>query len=616
MAVIFGKVKPRRDTISDFVTSEYVPENGEIIGVMDEETGLGTAIKFGNGQQTVDQLPALSKGDKGDTGAPGSRGLPGVNAVPAADFVEAVAPTVPRAWFLDAYRAFMKGWQFQAGQGTSATTTTASAASGTTTLTVVSGASFPNGTVIVTGEATDQQQVNKVAAGGGTTTLTLVNPLDFAVASGAQIAPLWGNDGHMNTDAGAAGWKAFARFIMEARRADGSRVINRTGKIVFFGNSWMTTSNTAIYTAAVTAVYPDAQVVIAGISGNNSGQLLARFSTDVPADADFVIMPEPGVNASVSENRVLQLQNLNKLIDRVRGIGAVPVFTGPVPVSTNAVKTAQQEADQTAAFAAVPYLSVIQQTASGSTAFGFHALENDTQDSNTAFGTSALANSTSGVQNTFFGQYAGLNSTTGGFNTGVGQGVLQSNVSGTNNTAVGRQVLTNSTANANTGVGDEALKSATTGGSNTALGRQAGSAVTTGSSNVLIGVNAGQAPNFNTANATTTGSSNVFLGPYSGQASPTQRNNATAIGSGALVDGDRATSIGSGATAGHTDGVAIGAGSTTSYRHMEITQNAGLIPTNPAAGKARVFVRDNGSGKMQLAAIFPTGAIVPIVTEA
>jgi len=38
-------------------------------------------------------------------------------------------------------------------------------------------------------------------------------------------------------------------------------------------------------------------------------------------------------------------------------------------------------------------------------------------------------------------------------------------------------------------------------------------------------------------------------------------------------------------------------------------------PASPAANKARLFVRDNGSGKTQLAAIFPTGAVVPIVTE-
>ena len=38
-------------------------------------------------------------------------------------------------------------------------------------------------------------------------------------------------------------------------------------------------------------------------------------------------------------------------------------------------------------------------------------------------------------------------------------------------------------------------------------------------------------------------------------------------------------------------------------------------PAAPAANKARLFCRDNGSGKTQLAAIFPTGAVQVIATE-
>jgi hypothetical protein len=38
-------------------------------------------------------------------------------------------------------------------------------------------------------------------------------------------------------------------------------------------------------------------------------------------------------------------------------------------------------------------------------------------------------------------------------------------------------------------------------------------------------------------------------------------------------------------------------------------------PSAPGANLGRLFLRDNGSGKMQLAAIFPTGAIQAIATE-
>jgi hypothetical protein len=39
-------------------------------------------------------------------------------------------------------------------------------------------------------------------------------------------------------------------------------------------------------------------------------------------------------------------------------------------------------------------------------------------------------------------------------------------------------------------------------------------------------------------------------------------------------------------------------------------------PSTPAAGRARLYVRDDGSGKVQLAILFPSGAAIPIATEA
>lgn len=528
------------------------------------------------------------------------------------------------AWFLDAWNAFLSGWPFVSGQGTSATSMTAAAASGDSTLAVASGSSFPNGTVLVIAEGTAQQHVNRVASGGGTNTLTLTKPLAFAVPSGAAVTPLWGDNGHMNSDANRAGWKAFARFIMEARRPDGTRVINRSGKVVFLGNSWMTVANSAIYTDAVHAVYPNAPVVIAGISGNNTAQILARFDTDCPADADFVVIPEPGVNASASESRAVQMQNLNTLINKVRAIGATPIFTGPVPVSTNLPLTAQQEADQSVAFQRLQYPAIQQTTPYGAVGYGPRALENATSDTNTAAGTSALRNTTTGAQNTAVGQYAGLGNTTGSFNSALGQGALQANQTGGSNTAIGRGALGATTASNSTAVGDQALNVATSGTGNTALGRQAGGSVTTGAGNVFAGASAGQAPNFVAGNATTTGSSQTVIGAYAGQGSSGASDRITAVGNAALASGTGATSVGAGAQALNSRAVAIGSDTKTTYvdqvsigtRHMEMLENAAAAPNNGAAGSARIFVRDNGSGKKQLAVIFPSGSAITLATEA
>lgn len=57
--------------------------------------------------------------------------------------------------------------------------------------------------------------------------------------------------------------------------------------------------------------------------------------------------------------------------------------------------------------------------------------------------------------------------------------------------------------------------------------------------------------------------------------------------------------------------IALGAASFSSYTtYIQIA-----APANPAAGQARVFLRDDGTGKMQAAIIFPTGGVVPLATE-
>lgn len=72
------RILVRRDTAANWVG--VVPANGEPIGIIGTD-GKVTAYKIGDGVTSADQLPALSKGDRGAPGDTGAQGLPGVNAV-------------------------------------------------------------------------------------------------------------------------------------------------------------------------------------------------------------------------------------------------------------------------------------------------------------------------------------------------------------------------------------------------------------------------------------------------------------------------------------------------------------------------------------------------------
>lgn len=80
MAVDYKRIRVRRSTLDEFSAAGFVPADGEPIGVIGTG-GRVTTYKIGNGVDTVDVLPALSKGDKGDKGDTGAQGLPGTNGV-------------------------------------------------------------------------------------------------------------------------------------------------------------------------------------------------------------------------------------------------------------------------------------------------------------------------------------------------------------------------------------------------------------------------------------------------------------------------------------------------------------------------------------------------------
>lgn len=77
MDILEDQILVRRDTLANFVARGVVPANGEPIGLIGSD-GKTTAYLIGDGVSTVDQLPALSKGDPGPQGNPG---LPGTNGV-------------------------------------------------------------------------------------------------------------------------------------------------------------------------------------------------------------------------------------------------------------------------------------------------------------------------------------------------------------------------------------------------------------------------------------------------------------------------------------------------------------------------------------------------------
>jgi uncharacterized cupin superfamily protein len=535
----------------------------------------------------------------------------------------------PLPFYLDAYNKFFgEANVFAAGQGTTSTTTPG-AASGSTTLPVASGTGLVNGTVLVVKSGTAQQGIHRVTAGGGTTSLTVTPALGSTLAAGAVITPLWSDNGHLN---GAVGWGALAYFITHAQRPDGSPVIKDPGAkpIVFLGNSWMTNSNSA-YADAVHALYPSATVIMAGISGNNSAQQLARFDTAVPSDAAYVVIAEPSVNSAASETRQQWAANLETLIAKTRAIGATPVYVGPVPLSDFAAISKQQATDMAGMFADPKQFPAAttaaldtryqQKTASGSTAYGINALRKDTAGSNTGFGSAALSNCTSGASNVGIGRISLASLVTGNANTAVGDGTAVNLTSGNNNAffgaSSGQLVTTGSrlvgvgdgtiaaatTANNLTAVGQAALAACTASGV-TAVGQAAGKGVTTGGSGVYIGVEAGSSPAFDATAKSTTAVNQTFVGAYSGQKSATQVNGVVGLGASAQAGAADATALGASSQALHARSVALGNGATTTAadqvmvgpRDVEITDAAkGLVLKSPDGTRYRVTVANGGT---------------------
>jgi len=99
-------------------------------------------------------------------------------------------------------------------------------------------------------------------------------------------------------------------------------------------------------------------------------------------------------------------------------------------------------------------------------------------------------------------------------------------------------------------------------------------------------------------------------------------DNATAVGNASVASGALSSVLGNAATSSHSRSVALGSSTATTSadqvaigpRHVELMRIAADAGP-PAASGARLYTKDNGSGKTQLCVRFTTGAVVVIATE-
>jgi hypothetical protein len=187
---------------------------------------------------------------------------------------------------------------------------------------------------------------------------------------------------------------------------------------------------------------------------------------------------------------------------------------------------------------------------------------------------------------------------------------------GTDSVAIGYKATTN--ASTSVAVGREALAA----GTGVAVGK---SAICGGLIQTIIGASASGTSGGTGATAVggsaAAGTASTAVGRLAVAATTAGQQDSVAIGQQATA-ANQGTAVGRSAAAPNTNAVAIGYNTTTTAgnqvalgaRHIEITEVAapGLAPTNGA----RLYVKDNGSGKTQLVVRFQSGAEIALATEA
>lgn len=472
-----------------------------------------------------------------------------------------LAAGAPRVRFLDAYSDFFDGQNtvWVVGQATAATATSAVVAAGATVIPVADATGLSAGVCLVVKEGTADQQIVVVQSVAGND-VTVAPTLDTPLANGEAVSPLWVNFAHL-TD---AGWTAYYYWLFNSA----SFPDPGNGDVVLLYDSWGVMGATQA-TAQLAARFPNATLVNKAVSGNNSQQFLDRFDADVTGTPAVVVFDEPGVNdVYVPYSTAQQADHLAQLVTKVRALGAVPVYPGPVPLQEKPTESAASETSM-------------------STAIGDGTLF-------PAFSPASAADLYPALPDTF------VDPTANG-DVSLGHQSLAATRTGVNNVAVGYQVLgVLSSGTWNTGVGYQALTSATTGQRNTGIGYRAGLLISSGQENVMVGRSAGD--------AVTTGSRNVLIGAASdaaaasanvvavGYLSKVQASNGLAVGVSTSVTADGGVAIG-------TDSGGAGAAASTANDFVLGTANhrykmPGLPTMAPAAGSGYLW---NDAGVVKVA---------------
>lgn len=568
------------------------------VGVADATvTGLGD-LELTLTDTTVVNAGPLPVGPGGsDAGVAGYITTPGSQTETAlsASTADSIAAreSAPKVLYLDSYSTFFRdaAYVWQTGQGNTATTAGAAAAAGDLSLTVASTTGLSAGVVIVTGAGTAQMQQRKIASIAGST-LTLDAALTYAVASGATVSPLWKDDRHLTHD----GFLAFGYFIANAKDSGGNYIITGTApKVTYLCNSWVDQDGPA-YSVPLLARIPGATFVDAGVSGDESDLLLARFDTDVPSDSDYVVINEPGVNdvANVANGYTAGVMggNLQALWEKAQAIGATLIYTGLVPLQPYPSASADAHAAMDGLIGDASAFPKV--TAKGYSALsgGTSALTYRVANTNSlGVGTGALAAVTTATNDTAVGYNAGLALTTGNNNSAFGYAALAAATTATGNSAFGSLALRFATSNNNSAFGTTALGAVTTGPNNSGFGFNAGLKVTTGQGNSALGYAAlaevttqsfnaafgglalrnatasfNSAFGYNAGTAVTTGAGNVHIGYEAAHLvagavttdQTTTASNQVVVGRQSGGNADQITAIGYFVKATGTNATAIG----------------------------------------------------------
>lgn len=529
-------------------------------------------------QAALDALTATVATKETPAGAQAKADTAEADAIAAAAVDATTKVRTPRIHHLDSYNRFFGGGKWITGQATAATTTTASVSAGVSVIPVASAIGLLAGVQLLVAEGTAEQKIYTVVSVAGSD-VTISGTTAYAISNGATITPLWTNSSHLT----AAGYRAFAYFIANAQTNEGAYVITgTTPKVTYLGNSWISQGG-SVYGDELDDRIGGATAVNAGVAGNTSAQMLARFDADVPADSDYVVFNEPAVNDDT--NYVApstQSTQFQQLVAKILAIGAVPVYTGHVPLADLTTYSASRAArvtvllgsDGAVGAGGTPDIGSAYTPEADSTGLGTGALLKVTTGvADTAVGARAGAALTTGQGNTFLGRESGTAATSASFNVGVGHNSLRALTSGAGNT----------------GNGQASLSAVTTGSEMVGMGQNAGLLATTGQGNVFAGKDAGYNVNGDVTKATTTASYQAIVGYRAG--ADAVASYASAFGGFAQGRGRGSTALGAKTSALAAGSAAIGCDNTDTGASTSVVNEIALgtaLHTTKVAGYLQI----------------------------